>query len=90
MPSYGSYDYHADRGSSVEVGTTHCTIRARNGQVRTAVILERREVEGRVVELLLDRVVHDRFERFADGWEAGGAFVTELVRAPGARPAEDD
>ena len=75
-----SYSYTAPRGSQIDVGETHVTVREPSGRVLTARILERvTDAKSRITSLLLDRIIHDRYGSI-EGWTASGCFVTELVR----------
>ncbi len=63
----------------IEVGETHVTVRKGSGSVETACILERTtNAKGRTESILLDRRIHERYEKYA-GWEASGCYVTELT-----------
>src|SRR5437016_2617896 len=74
-----SYSYDAPRGSQIDVGETHVTLREPSGRVLTARILEKvTDAKGQITSLLLDRIVHERHGRI-EGWEASGCYVTELT-----------
>jgi hypothetical protein len=73
------YRQDHERGATIEIGETHVTIREPSGRVRTALILEKSSNRsGKLVGLLLDRIVHEEPNFRFDGWTAAGCFVTEL------------
>lgn len=70
--------------ASVELGDGVAVIRRDSAsQPIVANVLEAvKDEAGLVKTVWLDRVVHQTSDRF-DGWEASGAFVTELHRMEG-------
>lgn len=75
-------DAIADNGD-VEVGATHVTVRRPRERRRIACRILHRETaaDGRIVWLVLDRVVHELFQDFLGDWRVSGAITTELRKS---------